>query len=95
VLLLISYKHTAYLKNFVVLIFYFSCFFLSLTSPSEQTMSAKKMEDKLSRAVEIFTGRIQKMENEFIRYEERALVLIEITLLFLLNLRYLWQKVLR
>jgi hypothetical protein len=58
-------------------------------------MSAKKMEDKLSRAVEIFTGRIQKMENEFIRYEEWVLVLIEITLLFLLNLRHLWQKVLR
>jgi len=38
-------------------------------NPSEQTTSAKKMEDKVSKAVEVFVGRIQKMENDFIRYE--------------------------
>ncbi|CAD6202626.1 unnamed protein product [Miscanthus lutarioriparius] len=36
-------------------------------NPSEQT-SAKKMEDKVSKAVEVFVGRIRKMENDFIRY---------------------------
>jgi hypothetical protein len=76
-------------------LFFIAGFILSLTSPSEQTMSAKKMEDKLSRAVEVFTGRVRKMENEFIRYEERALVLIEITLLFILNLHNLSQEVLK
>ncbi|AQK58734.1 hypothetical protein ZEAMMB73_Zm00001d053092 [Zea mays] len=34
-------------------------------NPSEQT-SAKKMEDRVSKVVEVFAGRIQKMENDFI-----------------------------
>ena len=46
---------------------HFPDFTLSWTSPSEQT-SAKKMEDKVSKAVEVFVGRIRKMENDFIRY---------------------------
>ncbi|ONL94997.1 hypothetical protein ZEAMMB73_Zm00001d028203 [Zea mays] len=37
-------------------------------NPSEQTRSAKKMEDKVSKVVEVFVGRIRKMENDFIRY---------------------------
>lgn len=50
----------------------FKCLFpdftLSWTSPSEQTTCAKKMEDKVSKAVEVFVGRIRKMESDFIRY---------------------------
>jgi hypothetical protein len=47
----------------------FSDFTLSWTSPSEQTTSAKKMEGKVSKAVELFVGRIRKMETDFVRYE--------------------------
>jgi hypothetical protein len=43
--------------------------------PSEQMMGAKKMEDKLSKVVEVFIGRIQKMENEFISLNKRASML--------------------
>jgi hypothetical protein len=49
-------------------------------------MGAKKMEDKLSKVVEVFIGRIQKMENEFIRYKSRPWFLYKFnSLLFLLN----------
>jgi len=44
-------------------------------NPSEQTTSAKKMEDKVSKAVEVFVGRIQKMENDFISLNKRASML--------------------
>ncbi|KAL6645110.1 hypothetical protein ACP70R_016718 [Stipagrostis hirtigluma subsp. patula] len=44
-------------------------------NPSEQTTSAKRMEDKVSKAVEVFVGRIQKMENDFISLNKRASVL--------------------
>ncbi|AQK58728.1 hypothetical protein ZEAMMB73_Zm00001d053092 [Zea mays] len=40
-------------------------------NPSEQT-SAKKMEDRVSKVVEVFAGRIQKMENDFISLNKRA-----------------------
>lgn len=43
-------------------------------------MSAKKMEDKLSKAAEVFIGRMRKTENDFVRYEEWVLVLNEILL---------------
>lgn len=48
---------------------FFLILLLSWTSPSGQTTSAKKIEDKVSKAVEVFVGRIRKMENDFIRYE--------------------------
>ena len=32
--------------------------------------SAKQMEDKLSKVVEVFVGRIRKMENDYLRYEQ-------------------------
>jgi hypothetical protein len=74
-----------YLYNFVVL-FFTPDFILYLTRPSEQMMGAKKMEDKLSKVVEVFIGRIQKMENEFIRYKSRPWFLYKFnSLLFLLN----------
>uniref|UniRef100_A0A0A9DEE8 Uncharacterized protein n=1 Tax=Arundo donax TaxID=35708 RepID=A0A0A9DEE8_ARUDO len=44
-------------------------------NPSEQTTSAKKMENKLSKAVEVFVGRIRKMENDFISLNKRASML--------------------
>jgi len=44
-------------------------------NPSEQTTSAKKMEDKVSKAVEVFVGRIRKMENDFISLNKRASML--------------------
>lgn len=43
-------------------------------NPSEQT-SGKKIEDKVSKAVEIFVGRIRKMENDFISLNKRASML--------------------
>ena len=66
------YKHEghAYLGNLIVLVqmLIFLFFTVSWTSPSEHTTSAKKIEDKVSKAVEIFVGRIRKMETDFIRY---------------------------
>ncbi|CAN6307541.1 unnamed protein product [Urochloa humidicola] len=44
-------------------------------NPSEQTTGAKKMEDKVSKAVEVFVGRIRKMENDFISLNKRASML--------------------
>ncbi|VAH88139.1 unnamed protein product [Triticum turgidum subsp. durum] len=42
-------------------------------NPSEQRTSAKQMEDKLSKVVEVFVGRIKKMENDYLR----ALILFD------------------
>ncbi|VAI08406.1 unnamed protein product [Triticum turgidum subsp. durum] len=42
-------------------------------NPSEQRTSAKQMEDKLSKVVEVFVGRIRKMENDYMR----ALILFD------------------
>jgi len=69
-MLIFPYKHEgrAYLDHLIIPLFIF-LILLSWTSPSEQTTSAKKIEDKVSKAVEVFVGRIQKMENDFIRYE--------------------------
>ncbi|KAI4983190.1 hypothetical protein ZWY2020_023682 [Hordeum vulgare] len=39
-------------------------------NPSEQRTSAKQMEDKLSKVVEVFVGRIRKMENDYLRYHQ-------------------------
>uniref|UniRef100_A0ACD5X0R0 Uncharacterized protein n=1 Tax=Avena sativa TaxID=4498 RepID=A0ACD5X0R0_AVESA len=36
-------------------------------NPSEQGTRAKQMEDKLSKVVEVFVGRISKMENDYLR----------------------------
>ncbi|KAL6867363.1 hypothetical protein ACP4OV_015387 [Aristida adscensionis] len=44
-------------------------------NPSEQITSGKKMEDKVSKAVEVFVGRIQKMENDFISLNKKASIL--------------------
>ncbi|WVZ55977.1 hypothetical protein U9M48_006570 [Paspalum notatum var. saurae] len=44
-------------------------------NPSEHTTSAKKIEDKVSKAVEIFVGRIRKMETDFISLNKRASML--------------------
>ncbi|XP_062210340.1 uncharacterized protein LOC133911897 isoform X2 [Phragmites australis] len=44
-------------------------------NPSEQTTSAKKMEEKLSQAMEVFVGRIRKMENDFLSLNKRASML--------------------
>ncbi|EAY89026.1 hypothetical protein OsI_10510 [Oryza sativa Indica Group] len=41
---------------------------------SEQT-NAKKMEDRLSKVVEVFTGRIKKMENDFVSLNKRSSML--------------------
>ncbi|PWZ06977.1 hypothetical protein Zm00014a_016369 [Zea mays] len=43
-------------------------------NPSEQP-SAKKMEDRVSKVVEVFVGRIRKMENDFISLNKRASML--------------------
>ncbi|TVU47950.1 hypothetical protein EJB05_07568 [Eragrostis curvula] len=44
-------------------------------NPSKQTTSVKKMEGKLSKAVEVFVGRIRKMENDFMSLNKRASML--------------------
>ncbi|KAG8074024.1 hypothetical protein GUJ93_ZPchr0006g40792 [Zizania palustris] len=41
---------------------------------SEQT-NTKKMEDRLSKVVEVFVGRIRKMENDFVSLNKRASML--------------------
>ncbi|GJN08663.1 hypothetical protein PR202_ga26612 [Eleusine coracana subsp. coracana] len=52
-----------------------SCSHADGENNSSQQMSAKKMEDKLSKAAEVFIGRIQKMENDFISLNKRASML--------------------
>lgn len=44
-------------------------------NPSEQRTSAKQMEDKLSKVVEVFVGRIRKMENDYLSLSKRASML--------------------
>jgi len=44
-------------------------------NPSEQRTSAKQMEDKLSKVVEVFVGRIRKMENDYLSLNKRASML--------------------
>lgn len=44
-------------------------------NPSEQRTSVKQMEDKLSKVVEVFVGRIKKMENDYLSLGKRASML--------------------
>lgn len=44
-------------------------------NPSEQRTSAKQMEDKFSKVVEVFAGRIRKMENDYLSLNMRASML--------------------
>uniref|UniRef100_A0ACD5TW53 Uncharacterized protein n=1 Tax=Avena sativa TaxID=4498 RepID=A0ACD5TW53_AVESA len=44
-------------------------------NPSEQGTRAKQMEDKLSKVVEVFVGRISKMENDYLSLSKRASML--------------------
>lgn len=44
-------------------------------NPSELRTRAKQMEDKLSKVVEVFVGRISKMENDYLSLSKRASML--------------------
>ncbi|CAM0871963.1 unnamed protein product [Alopecurus aequalis] len=44
-------------------------------NPSEQITRSKQMEDKLSKVVEVFVGRIRKMENDYLSLSKRASML--------------------